>query len=339
MWRKICTLGIFFLLFSCQQNRVAEIEQNSLSFYYWRTIFCLDSTEKQYLKDFEVKNIYLRYMDVALQNDQPIVVAPIRFKDSLQNVSQGIIPVVYIKNEVVLKSNLDIDDLARKIVSFLQQVDTKNNIVSNQIQLDCDWSLQSKETFFKLVKRIKQISGKTISCTIRLHQIKYASKTGVPQVDYGVLMYYNMSSINSDTINSIYNRDIARSYLGALKHYPLKLQYALPIYSWVVISDNSKVVGLLNAVDLAQLQSHEDLRQIKSNVFVATEQTLVKSRVVQKGQELKLESINQSQLNEMVQDLKHYAQSPSLDIILYDLNTVNLTNYEKQTLQNLVDNK
>lgn len=328
--------GIFLLLIfmvCCGKPTGNKEVENTISFYYWKTAFHLKDKEREYLKDFNSSKLYVRYLDIGLKNGKAIPIAPIQFKDSL--VEQNIIPVVYIKNEVMLKKDINLGQLAHQIVDFIGQIDKKNNLSTQEIQLDCDWTLQSKQAFFSLIDHIRKSSNKRISCTIRLHQIKYANKTGVPNVDYGVLMYYNMSTISKDTLNSIYNRKVANSYIGNLKNYPLPLSYALPIYSWVVISQNSKVVGLLNGLNLEDLQSNADLVGRAENIFVAQKQTMVKNKLIQKGQELKLEHIKEQQLQEMIQDLKQNAQSATLDILLYDLNEINLSRYEKKTLQDL----
>ncbi|MHC5310567.1 hypothetical protein ACYSNM_10970 [Myroides sp. LJL116] len=334
MYKKI---GIFFLLIfvvCCSKPKDKEDIENTISFYYWKTIFNLKDKEKEYLKDFNSSKLYVRYLDIGLKNGKAIPIAPIIFKDSL--IEQNIIPVVYIKNEVMLKKDIDLGQLAHQIVDFIDQINKKNNLSINEIQLDCDWTLQSKQAFFSLIDHIKKSSNKRISCTIRLHQIKYANKTGIPNVDYGVLMYYNMSAISNDTLNSIYNREVAKSYIGNLKNYPLPLSYALPIYSWVVISQKDKVVGLLNGMSIEDLKNNPLLVAKTANIFVAKDQTMVKNKLIQKGQELKLEHIKEHQLQEMIQDLKQNAQSSTLDILLYDLNEINLSSYEKQTLQDLV---
>ncbi|MGG2305049.1 hypothetical protein ACE4Z6_26875, partial [Salmonella enterica] len=91
-------------------------------------------------------------------------------------------------------------------------------------QIDCDWTLGTKEKYFSLLKRIKERMALPLSCTIRLHQVKYQAKTGVPPVDRGMLMYYNMGHVEGATeTNSIYDPANADKYVSYVKDYPLPL--------------------------------------------------------------------------------------------------------------------
>lgn len=336
MIKKIALLfGVILLGLSC--NKTAVQEPVDMSFYYWKTTFALDSIQRDYLQDLKVDKLYVRYFDVGLKNGNAIPISPIIFKDSIDN--KQIIPVVFIKNEVVLKSDLNLDVLSENIISMINQINKKNNIGINEIQLDCDWSGQSKDAFFYVVEKIKQTTGKTISATIRLHQVKHANKTGIPKVDYGALMYYNMGSISSDTLNSIYDRNIAQRYIRALKTYPLPLKYALPIYSWIVHSKGQRVLGLLQGVPLQELEQNPDLTAIGYNRFLVNKQTTLNGKVLLKGHEIKLENIKPQELKQMVLDLQKASDKPTQEIILYDLNSNNLKQYEKQTLQALLDPK
>ena len=95
-----------------------------------------------------------------------------------------------------------------------------------------------------MLKELKAASKKKIEVTIRLHQIKYASKTGVPPADSGMLMYYNMSDFTSiDTKNYILDIDVAKRYHYNFDTYPLALDLALPLYTQATIIRFSKVVG------------------------------------------------------------------------------------------------
>ncbi|MHC5201456.1 hypothetical protein [Myroides sp. LJL119] len=335
MLKKIGSLlgaCLVLLLFSCTEK--LDIKAPSLSFYYWRTIFELDSVETDYVKSLNINKLYVRYFDVGLKNGKAIPISPIIFKDT---ISQQVVPVVFIKNEVVFQPNVNLDALSDNIVQMIDQINHKNNIEIQEIQLDCDWSGQSKEAFFTLVEKVKHKSQKKVSSTIRLHQVKYANKTGIAPVDYGTLMYYNMGSISADTLNSIYDRQIALKYINSLKTYSLPLKYALPIYSWTIHINQEKVLGLLQGLSTKELQENPDLTQIGTNRFLVTKQTRLKGKVLFVGQELKLEILEPKELSQMILDLQKASGRSTPEIILYDLNSNNLKLYEKEFLQTLVD--
>lgn len=327
----ICLMSLFVLMgceFKSNNNSKATI-----SYYYWRTSYALDSIEKNSLKELDVKKLYLRYFDVVLQNNQAIPVSPIMFKERLPQIE--VVPVIYIKNEVLLKEQVNLHALAENIVSFIRQVNDVNDVDCQEIQLDCDWTLKSKDRFFKLIEYIKKDIDWKLSATIRLHQVKYASKTGIPDVDNGVLMYYNMGTIASDSLNSIYDRSIAKKYIGGLKDYPLSLDYAFPIYSWGVQSRGGKVIKLISRVRLAEIKEKSGLKQVSEFVFNVEEEGSYFGEYFQVGDQIKLESIKPEQLLEMKKDLFQASGKCPSEIILYDLNSKNLNFYEKEVLEEL----
>lgn len=166
-------LLLLFVVCSCQSDKEVD-----LSVYYWKTQYELTPKEVGFLEEHQVNKIYVRYCDVGLKNDQPIPIAPIEWKIKPLNIYE-VVPVIYIKNEVFLKPNLDIQDLVRKLELYIHQINTKVGIQTKHIQFDCDWSLDSKEHFFEFLKQFKQQTNAYLSATIRLHQIKYFEKTGV----------------------------------------------------------------------------------------------------------------------------------------------------------------
>lgn len=111
---------IFFLLISCNENNKPII-----SFYYWKTIFKLSETEKEVLTENNVRKIYIRYFDIDLhsKNENPIPLSPVRFQEKMNYFD--IVPVIYIKNKVMLKANLDIEDLAQKSVGLVNEINSK----------------------------------------------------------------------------------------------------------------------------------------------------------------------------------------------------------------------
>lgn len=322
---------LVFLLIACGKN-----DKPIIAFYYWKTIFKLSEKETEILKDNNVSKLYIRYFDISLnpENQLPIPLSPIRFQQNTNNFT--IVPVVFIQNKVMLSPDLDIDDLAQKTLSLVEQINSKNKIQCNEIQVDCDWSLKSKENYLKFIERFKKLSHKKLSATIRLHQIKYFKKTKIPNVDSGVLMYYNMGTIAPDSLNSIYDKKIAERYLKSLKKYPLHLDLALPIYSWGVHIRNQKVIGLRSKINLSELKKDQNFEQINT-VFFKVKQSNYKNGVFYEENDLlKIEAISPEDLLEMADELnENLAQKPK-EIIFYDLDEFNLKNYEKNIFEQVV---
>lgn len=135
--------------------------------------------------------------------------APVRFSEKLPDSCQ-IIPVVFITNQTMKNiPKITIDYLAKAILSGISKLSPHPY---HEIQIDCHWTLSTKQKYFSLLK-ILQKSTLHLSATIRLHQVKFYEKTGIPPVERRMLMYYNMSDWrNPITINSIYSPKLLSQY-------------------------------------------------------------------------------------------------------------------------------
>ena len=288
------------------------------------------------MKDNEVTKLYIRYFDIGQhpQTKEPIPLSPIRFQDAVTKFE--IVPVVFIQNKVMLSSSLDVEDLAQKTVRLIEEISTKNKITSQEIQIDCDWTLKSKDNYLKFIESVKKLSGKKLSATIRLHQVKYFKKTKIPNVDSGVLMYYNMGSIAPDSLNSIYDQKIAERYLKSLKKYPMHLDFALPIYSWGIHIRNQKVIGLRSKMNVAELKKDPNFQQLSGIFFKAKKSNYKNGVFYEENDLLKMETITAEDLKQMAEELgENTAQQPK-EIIFYDLDEFNLKNYEKNIFEQVI---
>ncbi|KAF2331249.1 hypothetical protein DM444_12635 [Flavobacterium ginsenosidimutans] len=299
-------------------------------------MFKFSKIEKEVLEENNVSKLYVRYFDIGLHPESkfPIPISPIRFE--INPSGYTIVPVVFIQNKVMLQKNLDVEDLAQKTFDFIEQINSKNKIVSQEIQIDCDWSLESKENYLKFIKSFKKLSRKKLSATIRLHQVKYFKKTKIPSVDSGVLMYYNMGSIAPDSLNSIYDQKVAERYLKSLKKYPLHLDFAFPIYSWGVHIRNNKVIGLRSKMNRKELEEDSNFEKT-SPIFFRAKQSNYKNGVFYEENDLlKIEEITKDDLKEMAEDLQGNLIEKPNEIIFYDLDEFNLNNYEKNTFEQII---
>lgn len=331
MIKKFLVGLLFFLLISCGKN-----EKPIVAFYYWKTIFKLSETEKEVLQDNNVSKLYIRYFDIGLhpQTKEPIPISPIRFQENVNKFK--IVPVIFIQNKIMLLPNLDIEDLAQKSIHLIEEMNIKNKISYQEIQIDCDWTLKSKDNYLKFIERFKKLSHKKLSATIRLHQVKYFKKTKIPNVDSGVLMYYNMGNIAPDSLNSIYDRNISDKYLKSLRKYPLHLYIALPVYSWAVHIRNQKVIGLRSKLNARELKSNKNFEQVDGLFFKVKKSNYKNGIFYEEDDLLKIEAISADDLKEMGNDLNdNLAQTPK-EIIFYDLDEFNIKNYEKNIFKQVI---
>jgi len=214
------------------------------------------------------------------------------------------------------------------VYNYIQQINKSADVSVNEIQFDCDWSLKSKQNYFQFIDQFKKLHP-NLSTTIRLHQIKYPKKTGIPSVKTGVLMYYNMGVINAGDDNSIYSQKTAKNYINSLQNYNLPLNIALPVFSWGVHVRSNQVTNLLGGLRVNDLTG-DQFEKISENRFKVLKDVVFKGRYLAKDDEIKIEAISANQLKEMIHDIKKNSKHKPNEIIFYDLNENNLKAYEKE---------
>ncbi len=310
------------------------------AFYYWRTNFHLSASEINYLQATQVKKLYVKFFDVDWDPIRMLAVPKgVLSFNTLAPKDLEIIPTVFITNRTLLNSSKgSILSLSHNILKKLkaQREHLENPI--REIQLDCDWTLKTRTKYFTLIRIIRKFlkaRGIHISATIRLHQIKYYKRTGVPPVDRGMLMLYNMGKISaSSTRNSILDLEIAKKYLTNFKEYPLKLDVALPLFSWAVLIRNNKIIRLINNVrekDLAnshfkKLGSHR-YQTLKSHYFF--------KGYLYKNDVLRLETVPLDKIRQSAKMLSKLLENEYITIAFYHLDEEIIKHYDSKDLESI----
>lgn len=210
----------------------------SVGFYHWKTFFEASESEGRIRTAFGDAKIYLRLFDVVAEEEgDPVPVATVIFRDK---PTLPIVPVIYLDNEALRQVPAqEVDRLADKITGRVKKILDDNQLdYQQELQVDCDWTPSTRERFFTLLKRVRMnLPGWTLSATLRLHQLRYPEKTGIPPVDRACLMAYNMGELRAyGDRNSILDPEVAAPYLKGAP-YPLPLDVALPLFSWAVVFD------------------------------------------------------------------------------------------------------
>ena len=228
------TLLLLVMTACDKQSSRKPLEQGN-AVYYWRTDLRLDSTERAFLSQYQIKKVYCRYFDVVMSDaGEPKPNATISFSDTLPD-SIEIIPTVYITEDCM---HADHPGLAEKIVSRILQMNETHDIPNvREIQIDCDYTSRSRKTYYKFLEEVRYsltshllpLTSK-LSTTIRLHQLSMPA----PPVDYGALMVYNTGDPRkSEERNPILDYRDVYPYLKHLDSYPLPLATAYPVFRWL----------------------------------------------------------------------------------------------------------
>lgn len=313
------------------------------SFYYWQTVFHLSEAEKDYINDLNISKLYIRFFDVDWDETENTLlpVAKIKFSEKIHPNCE-VVPVVYIVNRALQKSNhSSMPDLASKIYKQIVHISSCNQIKFNEIQLDCDWTEGTRSNFFTLLHSLKVNMDKeniVLSTTIRLHQVKYKNITGIPPVERGMLMYYNMGKISADlSNNSIYNANDAEKYTAYLSDYPLTLDIALPAYSWGIHIRYDKVLDLLNNMNVADFDRNFNFTQLNQNKYIATKSCFFKGSYFIKGDIVKVEEISPKLCCSAAHQLTDNLKKNNRTIAIFHLDSLIISNYEKKDFEKVFD--
>ncbi|WP_027381293.1 hypothetical protein [Chryseobacterium daeguense] len=309
---------LFILLFavSCSKK-----EHHPYTFYYWKTKLALDKTEKNVLHKATAPYVYSRFFDVD-KIDGKFQPVGIIIKDNSFQTDKQIVPTVFITNRTFLFiKNEEIIFLAKSIQDLIQRKTSEYHLkTNNEIQIDCDWTAGTRDDYFAFLKELKKISGKEITCTLRLHQVKDKSQAGIPPVEKVYLMCYSTSSPleNSDK-NSILDVNILKTYLSKIDEYPLKkIEVALPIYSWGIVTNYLGKHKLINALSKKDLENPA-FKKISETEIEIQKDGFYFGNYMNKGFKIKVEEISDDQLKDVVSFLDK--KIPSFSIIYYQLDS------------------
>lgn len=299
------------------------------AFYYWRTTFALSAPETVALAALGVDRLYIRMFDVTWSDGRARPVGPLRVAGRVP-AGLAVVPVVFIRDEVLRH---DSPSLAADVWGEVVRRTTALGVAPRELQVDCDWTERTRAPYFALLRALRAISGIPLSATIRLHQVKYRERTGVPPVERGALMFYNMGRFSPDPdARAIFDADAAERYLARLDDYPLPLDLALPIWSWTVQVRDGAVVGLLQHTDPARLDAIDFLRADPDGRYTATRTTFLDGHLLREGDQLKTEVTSPADtLAAAALVAPHLATGPRT-VTLFDLSERNLRRHDPGSL-------
>lgn len=323
-------------LSTCQKQKATVLP----AFYHWKTQLKIDSTEARYLEKTQTKRLYVKFFDVDwdVVQQQAIPKASLQIQKNgipYANLKLDIIPTIFITNQTFKQLSIEAsDELSARIWDKIQRLVPSTDF--KEIQFDCDWTLSTRVAYFDFLEQFKKQIPATskLSVTIRLHQYRYPEKTGVPAVDRGILMFYNMGDLGDwEEANSILNLEKAKPYLQNGK-YPIPLDIAMPIFQWGVLFRENKMIKLINGLGdkrLADTSFYEALPLVNHDRetprYKLKKSTYLDGYYLYKGDEIRLESVSTQQLKKAAYLLKNVINSDTTYLSFYHLDTPLLEKY------------
>ncbi len=304
--RKFTLFILLFAVLSCTDNSVHITK----GVYFWENdtpsltasnLAALDSlhAEKIYVKVFEVDRVGGKNKPVA--------------KSSLELTSEAVknrkvVPCVFVLNKVMLQSSKEeLDELADNLVflakKYINEKLLPGAVVDcSELQIDCDWSEKSQGNYFYFLRKVKEIWKKEVSCTLRLYPYKFNEKMGVPPCDRAMLMCYNLlNPIKNPRKNSILDIEEMSKYLDTKVDYPVPLDVALPVYSWMQCYDRERFKGVVHG----PIEPFVDLLEHEEGLWYhAKSDTVLENVFVRKGDRIKWERVSQEDLSKAIDIIK-----------------------------------
>lgn len=335
--RLLCLAFLLINIFSACRNSKSDAQA---AFYYWKTDFNLTGKQHSLLKEVGANRLYVRFFDVVWDTRLNQSVPRAVLKASVVSKDLKIIPVVYLTNQVFEKTKgPELDSLASRVNRQILHLAEKAGVNYHEVQIDCDWTVGTRPAYFSFLSLLRKYTRKKLSATIRLHQVKYPEKTGVPPVDKGILMFYNMGKISADPklANSIYNKEDAARYLQRIRYYHLPLDVALPLFSWTLQIREGKVIQLYAKITRKELSDADRFTKTKyQNVYRARKSFFTGGVYIKENDLLKLEEINKNTLKEAARQLtSELAVLKKRNIIYYELSSENASAIDAKDLQEI----
>ncbi len=307
--------------------------QSATAFYHWQTHFAPDTTERQYLAELGVTKLYVKYFDVDWDaaREMPVPHAEVKM-DTTRLPAHSITPTVFITNRTLSQCGTEgapelADRIARKIIALGQPPVT-------EIQIDCDWTASTREAYFQLLQRLRAAFPQplTLSVTVRLHQLRYPQRTGVPPADRGMLMCYNVGELEAwAEENSILQAETVRPYLEEAPPYPLPLDVALPLFRWGVVFRDGQLVHLINELGPEQLTDGRRFVKLADNRYEVVKSTYLDSYYLYRGDRIRTESAQPEALEKTARLLRAHLGAPAT-IAWYHLDTTTIKRFPYATL-------
>jgi hypothetical protein len=323
---KLKYCAIFILLTACT-TKPREITRG---FYFWKQRYEGQTNplaKKLYVKMFDVT------WDATAKKAIPVAILDKRapFPDSVE-----IVPVVFIMNEIWQKEDTLL--MAQRICQLLEQLCKE----AKEVQLDCDWTRNSKETYFAFLRNLRHqafMKGKQLSVTIRMHQVKYIRSNGIPPADKGLLMCYNMGDLRKwGDHNSILNMEELKAYTGDdhIRHYPLSLDLALPLFEWSVLFRNKQYAGLLRNIESTQLENTTLFTRNGKQLYTSMQDTTLNGYMIRRGDVIRFETCSPDLLKKAARYLSRQRQNYNPAIIFYHLDS-KYDQHELETIYNIFE--
>ena len=302
--------------------------RTELAFYHWQTTLDLNATEQAWLDTLAVRRLYVKFFDVDWDDSRRQPTPQAVLQRGVTPPGADIVPTIFLTNRTFQQlPAAEIPQLASRIATKIAEL--WPGLQPTEIQLDCDWTATTRAAYFSFLQQLRTVlpAATRLSATIRLHQYRYPHQTGVPPVDRGMLMCYNMGDLADPAeTNSILNLARTRPYLATTTTYPLPLDLALPLFRWGVLFREGSMIKLINGLTATDLPppAFAPCTDTTTTCFRARTPTYLQGYYLYQGDEIRLEAVPPATLHAAAQLLRQVPPGGRRYLSFYHLDSAML---------------
>ena len=330
---RICHIRIVFYIHLLILSAVSpllsgcgdELKEMHRALYEWRSHITYSPADFAAFDSLGITKLYVRFFDVQWRGErnQPYPASVATFGSPLPKGVE-IIPTVYVTVDVMRRAHEEFSpaELAERITGKIESMASDIGLPVDsirEIQLDCDWTASTRTAYFELLSEVKEKRPEwTLSATIRLHQIRYRVETGIPPVDRGMLMAYNVGQVTApEEKNSIFTEEEVGKYLGPLDESPLPLDVALPIFSWGVRFHFDRFAAVIDGVRLSDMRGRPEFERFGENLWRARTNTELRGEPISAGDVIRVEEPDREGVLSVARRVAGDLDDESLTVSLY----------------------
>ncbi len=339
------------------------------AFYSWKKSLDFPTPLRRHLDAMDCRKIYVKFFDVDHPpgSSSPVPLAVVQPGPDWRPDALEVVPVVFLTNRTFrARTSEQIDTLAwltiRKLIDSwhrlgLHRPDSTSRITAwpREFQFDCDWTDETGPAFFRFLQVCRTASlpyGKPLlSATIRLHQFRDPDRTGVPPVDKGMLMAYNVGNVEKwETPDAILDTTLSAAYLtpqkgsrlhpgNAVTHYPLPLDVALPLFRWGAVYRDGQLLRLFNNLSTHDLSDLTRFRTIEPLRYEVVRPTFLFGTFLQPPDLIRIDTVSRTDLLSLARQLSAAKGMPpapdGLLVSFFALDSVSCTAYPPDFLDSV----
>jgi len=293
------------LIISCSSHKTDR------GIYIQNSVFQLNEVEKEFINYQDIQKVYVRFFEAGFneKTKKPYISNLLTINEK-PTKAYRIVPIIIIKDKIFqYVNNENIEELSNFICQKITQIISDHKLTDIiEIQVDCDWELNSKIKYFKLLENIRKnmlFEDKILTATLKLQKINFIKISDVLPIDRCMLKCYNTGNIRDYNLkNSIFDFKESEKYIEIIKNFPIPVDLSIPVFSRAIVFKIQKFKMLIDNITEEEIKSSNKFEILQSHYFKAKENLELKGCLIQKDEIIRAEATDFSQLLKFAEKTK-----------------------------------